>query len=192
MAGKRHKKVSSQIEPNRIAESGTDLLSMVYAELRPVASRLMSREQRGHTLSPTSLIHEAVIRLIRSTTPIGPTDRNSLFAAATRAMREVLVDYARRRHAVRRGGGRKRLQLDLVLDYFEDQKLDIVEVHEALERLSKLNYRQSEVVSLRYFGGMTVPEIAATLQVSVGTVERDWRIARAWLSQQLQGEDGVE
>lgn len=167
----------------------SDLLIKIYGELHPVASRLMLREQRGHTLSPTSLVHEAIIRMIRSTSSISSSDPRFLFAAAIRVMREVLVDYGRRRQAVRRGGGRKRLQLDLVVDYFREQQLDIGLVHEALERLAELNPRQSEIVSLRYFGGLTVPETAVMLGVSVGTVERDWRIARAWLSQHLRAGD---
>lgn len=167
----------------------SNMLLKVYGDLRPVASQLMQREQRGHTLSPTSLVHEAVVRMIRSATPIGSSDPRSLFAAATRVMREVLVDYARRRQAVRRGGGRKRLQFDLVVDYFKEQQLDIELVHEALERLAELSPRQSEIVSLRYFGGLTVPETASMLGISVGTVERDWRIARAWLSHYLRAGD---
>jgi RNA polymerase sigma factor (TIGR02999 family) len=104
-------------------------------------------------------------------------------------MREVLIDHARRRATARRGGGRQRVPLDAVVDYFEDQGLDLVAVHEALDRLAERNGRQAQVVTLRYFGGLTVPEIAEALGVSVGTVERDWRIARAWLSNELQVED---
>ena len=102
-------------------------------------------------------------------------------------MREVLIDHARRRAADRRGGGWRRVPLDLVVDYFEEQELDVVAVHEALDRLAELNERQSQVMTLRYFGGLTVPEVAAALGVSVVTVERDWRLARAWLRGQLRG-----
>jgi RNA polymerase sigma factor (TIGR02999 family) len=167
-----------------------DLIGQVYAELRRVASGLMRREHPGHTLSPTAVVHEAVIRLLGDAAFDRAGDRSYLFAAAARAMREVLIDHALRRATARRCGGRRRIPLDAVVDYFADQGLDLVAVHEALDRLAGLHGRQSQVVTLRYFGGMTVPEIAAVLEVSVGTVERDWRIARAWLSNVLR-EEGV-
>ena len=165
-----------------------DLIAQVYAELRRVAAGLMRREHPGHTLSPAAVVHEAVIRLLGEAAFDRAGDRSYLFATAARAMREVLIDHARRRATARRGGGRLRVPLDAVVDYFEDQGLDLVAVHEALDRLAERNGRQSQVVTLRYFGGLTVPEIAEALGVSVGTVERDWRIARAWLSNELRGE----
>ena len=157
----------------------SELLSRIYEELRRVAAGLMRRERADHTLSPTALVHEAVIRLLGDAAFDRAPDRSYLFAAAARAMREVLIDHARRRATARRGGGRRRIPLDAVVDYFADQGLDLVAVHEALDLLAGLHERQSQVVTLRYFGGMTVPEIAESLEVSVGTVERDWRIARA-------------
>jgi RNA polymerase sigma factor (TIGR02999 family) len=164
---------------------------MVYDELRQVAGRLMQRERTDHTLSPTAVVHEAVIRLLGEQVFDRAEDRGFLFASAARAMREVLIDHARRRTAGRRGGGdRRRVPLDSVVDYFEEQGLDIVAVHEALDRLAERNGRQAQVMTLRYFGGMTVPEIAAALGVSVVTVERDWRLARAWLAGQLGGTNG--
>ena len=104
-------------------------------------------------------------------------------------MREVLIDHARRRSTDRRGGGRRRAPLDLMVDYFEERDLDILAVHEALDRLATRNDRQAQVMTLRYFGGMSVPEVAAAIGVSVVTVERDWRLARAWLRSELRGED---
>jgi RNA polymerase sigma-70 factor, ECF subfamily len=148
---------------------------------------LMRRERTDHTLSPTAVVHEAVIRLLGEAVFDKAADRNFLFASAARAMREVLIDHARRRAAGRRGGGARRVPLDLVADYFQAQGLDVVAVHEALDRLAELNERQSQVMTLRYFGGLTVPEVAAALGVSVVTVERDWRLARAWLSGELEG-----
>jgi RNA polymerase sigma factor (TIGR02999 family) len=171
-------------------EARGELLARVYDELRQVASGLMRRERPGHTLSPTAVVHEAVIRLLGEAVFDKAADRSFLFAAAARAMREVLIDHARRRAAGRRGGGRQRVPLDLVVDYFEAQDLDLVAVHEALDRLAELNERQAQVMTLRYFGGMTVPEVAAALGVAVVTVERDWRLARAWLAGQLGGGDG--
>src|SRR3954447_10578935 len=167
----------------------SELIALIYDELRRVASRLMRRERSDHTLSPTAVVHEAVIRLLGEEVFDRSADRNFLFAAAARAMREVLIDHARRRAAGRRGGGRRRVPLDAVVDYFQGQGLDVVAVHEALDRLAELDERQAQVMTLRYFGGMTVPEVAAALGVSVVTVERDWRQARAWIRAQLRGGD---
>lgn len=163
-----------------------ELIGLVYDELRQVAARLMRHERPDHTLPPTAVVHEAVIRLLGDAVFDKAADRNFLFASAARAMREVLIDHARTRAADRRGGGWQRVPLDLVVDYFEEQGLDVVAVHEALDRLAELNERQSQVMTLRYFGGLTVPEVAAALEVSVVTVERDWRLARAWLRGQLR------
>ena len=165
------------------------LLGLVYDELRQVAGHLMRRERAGHTLSPTEVVHEAVLRMLGESVLDAAADRRYLFASAARAMREVLIDHARRRAAGRRGGGRHRVPLDAVVDYFQTEGLDIAGVHEALERLAELNRRQAQVMTLRYFGGMTVAEVAAALGVSSVTVERDWRVARAWLVGQLGGAD---
>jgi RNA polymerase sigma-70 factor, ECF subfamily len=167
-----------------------ELIALIYDELRRVASRLMHRERAGHTLPPTAVVHEAVIRLLGEGVFDRAADRNFLFASAARAMREVLIDHARQRAAARRGGGMRRVPLDSLVDYFEGQGLDLVAVHEALDRLAALDGRQAQVMTLRYFGGMTVAEVAAALGVSVTTVEQDWRLARAWLAGQLGGGDG--
>src|SRR5262249_26980020 len=137
-----------------------ELIALVYEELRQVASGFMRRERTGHTLSPTGVVHEAVIRLLRDGGFQKATDRSYLFAAASRAMREVLIEHARRRSAERRGGGRRRLPLDEAMDFFEEQGLDVLAVHEALDRLAELNERQARVVTLRCFGRLTVSEIA--------------------------------
>lgn len=163
-----------------------ELVDAIYEELRRVAAGMMGRERADHTLSPTAVVHEAVIRLLGEEVFERAEGRGFLFAAAARAMREVLIDHARKRSAARRGGKWRRMPLDRVVDYFEEQGLDVVAVHEALDRLAELNERQAQVMTLRYFGGLTVPEVAAALGVSVVTVERDWRLARAWLGPQLQ------
>jgi RNA polymerase sigma-70 factor, ECF subfamily len=165
-----------------------ELIAMVYDELRRVASGMMRRERTEHTLSPTAVVHEAVIRLIGDAVIESSPDRAFLFASAARAMREVLIEHARRRSTDRRGGGWRRAPLDLVVDYFEERDLDIVAVHEALGRLAEQHERQAQVMTLRYFGGMSVPEVATAIGVSVATVERDWRLARAWLRCELRGE----
>ncbi len=156
-----------------------ELLALTYDELRRVASRLMRRERAGHTLSPTAVVHEAVIRLLGEAVFDRAADRSFLFASTARAMREVLIDHARRRAADRRGGGMRRVPLDSVVDYFQGQGPDVVAVHEALDRLAALDGRQAQVITLRYFSGMTVADVAAALGVSVATVEQDWRLARA-------------
>jgi RNA polymerase sigma-70 factor, ECF subfamily len=163
-----------------------ELTSVVYDELRRVASRQMGRERTNATLSPTAVVHEAVNRLLGEEELENSTDQNYLFAAAAGAMRQVLVDHARRRNTDRRSGAGYRLPLDRVVDYFEKQGLDVAAVHESLERLAELSERQSQVVTLRYFGGMTIPEVATALGVSAVTVERDWRLARAWLGTELR------
>jgi RNA polymerase sigma-70 factor (ECF subfamily) len=167
-----------------------ELVALVYDELRRVATRLMRRERADHTLSPTAVVHEAVIRLLGESVLDTAADRSFLFASAARAMREVLIDHARRRSADRRGGNRRRVPLDAAVDYFEGQGLDVVAVHEALDRLAEVDARQAQVMTLRYFGGMTVSEVSEVLGVSKVTVERDWRLARAWLVGRLGGDEG--
>jgi RNA polymerase sigma-70 factor, ECF subfamily len=164
-----------------------EVIARIYDELRQVAARLMRRERASHTLSPTSVVHEAVLRLLDEAVFDRASDRDFLFAAAARAMREILVDHARRRATARRGGDWGRVPLDALVDYFEAQAIDVSEVHEAILRLTALDERQGQIVTLRYFGGLTVPEVASSLGVSVATVERDCRLARAWLYGQLRG-----
>ena len=190
MPDERERDLTILLEQARAGDEGAkrDIIALVYEELRRVAAHLMRRERPDHTLPPTAVVHEAVIRMVGEGVLDKAADRSFLFAAAARSMREILIDHARRRRADRRGGDRQRVPLDLVVDYFESQELDVVAVHEALDRLAKLNERQSQVITLRYFGGLTVPEVARALGVSVFTVERDWRFARAWLHGQLQGD----
>jgi RNA polymerase sigma-70 factor (ECF subfamily) len=166
-----------------------DLIMRVYDELRRVAVRLMRQERTDHTLSTTGVVHEAVIRLLDKSVFEKAADRNYLFAAAARAMRQVLVDHARRRSAVRHGGRLRRVPLDRIVDDLEEQKPDVVAVREALDRLAERNGRLAQVMTLRYFGQLTIPEVAAALAISPATVERDWRLARAWLRGQLRGRD---
>jgi RNA polymerase sigma-70 factor, ECF subfamily len=164
-----------------------DALARVYDELRRLATRLMRKERADHTLTPTAVVHEAVLRLLGAVN-LETSEREFLIARALRAMREVLIDHARRRGAVRRGGEWQRVALDDVVDYFADQNVDILAIHEALDRLAELSPRQSQAMTLRYFGGMTVPQVASALKVALVTVERDLRLGRAWLRGQLGGE----
>jgi RNA polymerase sigma factor (TIGR02999 family) len=161
------------------------LVTLVYDELRRVAGGLMQRERPGHTLQPTALVHEALLRMLNPAALGQTRNRAHLLIAAARAMRQVLVDHARKRTADKRGGGRTPLPLDSVLNYFAEQNLELLAVHEALDELAALHERQSQIVELRFFGGYTVEEIAEQLEVSVSTVESDFRKAAAFLRGRL-------
>ena len=163
------------------------LVRAIYGELRRTAGGLMRRERPGHTLQASALAHEALLRLLSGETLAEVSDRRHLYAAAAQAMRQVLVDHARRRNAGKRQGNRPRVPLDQLLASFDEQGLDVIDLHESLERLAQAHPRQAQVVTLRFFGGLSVPEIAESLDVSDTTVEGDWRFARAWLRGQLGG-----
>jgi RNA polymerase sigma factor (TIGR02999 family) len=165
-----------------------ELIELAYDQLRRIAGGMMRREKDDHTLQPTALVNEAVLRLLGQLEQISGKDRAYFFGAMATAMRRVLVDHARSRNAVRRGGGQyQRQDLDLTLDALEaESKIDLLDLDEAMKRLAEFNPRQSEIVSLRFFGGLSIPEIAEHLDVSVSTVEKNWRIARAWLHSTLE------
>jgi RNA polymerase sigma-70 factor (ECF subfamily) len=166
------------------------LVELVYQELRRLAAGLLRRERAGHTLQATALVHEALLRLHRPDALGGARNRSQFLAAAARAMGRVLVDHALRRAADKRGGGQSPLLLEEALDYSAEQRLDLLAIHEALDRLAELHARQAQVVELRFFGGYTVEEIAEQIQVSVSTVESDFRKATAFLRSQLVEESG--
>jgi RNA polymerase sigma factor (TIGR02999 family) len=182
--------VTMVLERARAGEAGArnQLMRLIYGELRQVAAGLMAGERPGHSLQPTALVHEAVLRLIGEEALTRAPNRRYVFAAAARAMRQILVDHARRRDAAKRGGGREEVPLDSVLERFDRRAIDLVALDDALERLAALSPRQSQVVTLRFFGGYSVPEVAKLLDVSPSTVESDFRLARAWLRRQLAGE----
>jgi RNA polymerase sigma factor (TIGR02999 family) len=161
------------------------LARLVYDELRRIAAGLMRQERTDHTLQPTALVNEAMLRLLSREGLEAVQNRKYFFGAAARAMRQVLVDHARSRAADKRGGGRALDTLDEVLAVFERQNLDLLALNEALDELARLSARQSQVVTLRFFGGLTVPEVAEQLDVSVATVESDFRLARAFLRSRL-------
>src|SRR5262249_44365942 len=133
------------------------------------------------------LVNEAVIRLLNGATFEKAPNRRYLIGAAAQAMRQILVDHARKRKADKRDGKWNRVPLDEALGYLEAERLDIIALNEALDRLRAIHDRQGQVVELRFFAGLSVPEVAGVLDVSVGTVEADWRFARAWLRLQLEG-----
>ena len=166
-----------------------ELVNLVYEDLRRQARRLMGRERPGHTLQTTGLLNEAYLRLFDQEQLAGLKNRVHFFGAAIRAMRRVLVEHARYRASKKRGGNQEVLPLDEALDAYEQQGIDIVALDEALDQLHAMNSRQYDVVSLRFFGGMSMPEIAEHLQISLSTVESDWRISRAWLKTKIADED---
>ncbi len=166
-------------------ETPTNLSNTVYAEIRRIAAAYMHKERPGHTLQPSDLMNEALQRLVRDGVFSHAPNRGYVFAAAAQAMRRVLVEHARARATQVRGGDWQRVALDDVMDSLTAQNVDVLALHEALERLAKLHPRQSQVVEMRYFGGFTYPEIAEQLGIAVPTAEGDFRMARGFLRRQL-------
>jgi RNA polymerase sigma factor (TIGR02999 family) len=163
------------------------LVGTIYSELRRIAGGLMRRERPDHTLQPSALVHEGLFQLLSGLTLVAAPDRRYLFTAIAQAVRRVLVDHTRGRGASKRPGSSTRIPLDVDLTAFDEKNVDVVALHESLERLARAHPRQAQVVELRFFGGLSVPEIADTLGVSDTTVESNWRFARAWLRGQLGG-----
>ena len=163
------------------------LVPLVYQELHRLASRYMRGERSGHLLQTTALVNEAYLRLYE-TDRIHWQDRNHFYAVAARAMRRVLVDFARARKQHKRNGGHQ-VSLDEALTIGSDRSADIVALDDALTTLAKLHQRQSQIVELRFFGGLTEPDIARVLGVSPRTVSSEWRLARSWLLRELNGND---
>jgi RNA polymerase sigma-70 factor, ECF subfamily len=163
------------------------LTPLVYAELRRLARSYMNRERPGHTLQTTALVHEAYTRLI-DTPRVNWQDRNHFFAVCSTLMRRVLVDHARSHGYVKRGGGVKLVSLAEARDVGHDGQVDLFALDEALTRLAALDPRKSQVVELRFFGGLTVDETAEVLHTSPDTVMRDWKFAKPWLMRELDAE----
>jgi len=160
------------------------LLPLVYQELRRLAHHQLQQERAGHSLQTTALVHEAYLRLAGQQ-EVDWQNRYHFFALAAQMMRRVLVDYARARQSEKRGGGAVQVSLSQAESKAEDRAAEVIALDEALSRLATLDRRQSQVIELRYFGGLSVEETAAVLQVSPSTVLGDWRQARAWLYLQL-------
>jgi len=166
-------------------QAAADLLPLVYDELRRLAAAHLAAESPGHTLQPTALVHEAYLRLI------GPSDetkwdgRGHFFAAAAQAMRRLLVETARRKRAIKRGG-RTRVDLDEAALAIPDTREDLLALDEALDRLAAADRQAAELVHLRYFAGLSIPEAAGVLGVSPRTADRLWAYARAWLHAEVR------
>jgi RNA polymerase sigma-70 factor (ECF subfamily) len=165
-----------------------ELTPLVYEELRRLAHRHMGGQRPGHTLQTTALVNEAYLRLADQTNPRWQ-NRAHFFAVAARAMRQILVSYARSQRAEKRGGGVLKIELDEAALVSPEESKQIVDLHEALETLATLDFRKAQVVELKYFGGLNYDEMAEVLKISPVTVRRDWRFAKAWLYTQLQNAD---
>ncbi len=163
------------------------LIPLVYSELRRLAAHYMRRERPDHTLQTTALVHEAYLRLAGRENKSWQ-DRAHFFAIAAEAMRSILVDHARAKQAARRGAGATIVPLDESRTPAPQQPEEMLAVDEALTRLARIDARQVRIVELRYFAGMTVPEVAEVLEISERTVMRDWYLAKAWLHGEMRKE----
>jgi len=180
-------------EITRLLDSASDgdaaaldrLIPLIYDDLRAMAHRRIAAEQDGHTLNTTAVVHEAYVRLVEASDR-GWRDRVHFFAVASRVMRHILIDYARMRRAEKRGGGIVPIPLGEVDGVTAPAVVDVLELHDALERLALHDPRLERVVECRFFGGMSMEETAAALGVSVRTATRDWRRARAYLYDELK------
>jgi len=164
------------------------LIPLVYQELRRLAKLYLKRERPGHSLQTTALVHEAYLRLIDSSR-VRWQNRAHFFAISAQLMRRILVDFARSRRYLKRGGAAQHVSLGEALDVAEARGGALVALDDALLALAKIDERKSRVVELRYFGGLSVEETAEALKVSTETVKRDWRLARTWLRRELAGKD---
>jgi len=162
-----------------------ELTPLVYEELRRLAHHFMEGQRPDHTLQTTALVDEAYLRMADQTKPSWQ-NRAHFFAVAARAMRQILVNYARSKRAQKRGGGALKVELDEAAIVSPEQSQAIVDLHEALERLGTLDSRKARVVELKYFGGLNHDEIAEVMKISAVTVRRDWVFAKAWLYNELQ------
>lgn len=186
-----HQSTERQITEQLLAWSGGDPTAMdrvicaVYQELRRMADGYLRREIPGHTLQPTALVHEAWLRLIDQTR-VTWQNRAQFFGVAAQVMRRILVDHARSKHREKRGGECIRLPLDEAMHLNSERAVELIALDDALQSLAEIDPRKSQVVELRYFAGLSVEETADVLQVSPQTVLRDWKLAKAWLFQQVQ------
>lgn len=177
---------SRREDPRRVGAS--DLLPLVYAELRAIAAQRLRSERRDHTLQPTALVHEAFLKLEQGGAGLEFKDRTHFMATAARAMRQILVDHARARLAVKRGGAIRRVSLnEAAMIFIDDRVEDVLAVNRALEKLAAVDAVAADIVEMRFFGGLRDVEIAAQLGCSERWVRKQWAFARAWLLRELDG-----
>ena len=160
------------------------LIPAVYQELRRMADYYLRGEQSGHSLQPTALVHEAYLRLIDQT-QVEWQNRAHFFGVAAQMMRRILIDHAKAKHRVKRGGTAPRVSLDESVNFSQERAAELLALDDALQVLGQLDERKSRIVELRYFGGLTVEETAQVLGVSDKTVMRDWKLAKAWLYDEI-------
>jgi RNA polymerase sigma-70 factor, ECF subfamily len=162
-----------------------ELTPLVYKELRQLAASYLRKERQGHTLQPTALVHEAYLRLVAQASPTWQ-NRSHFFGVAARLMRQILVDHARRRQANKRAGSKVKVPLEEAVSFQYERGKDLLALDSSLTALEKLDARKCRAVELRYFGGLSMDEIAQALDVSAVTVRRDLRMAEAWLHKEMQ------
>lgn len=165
-------------------EALDQLMPLVYDELHRLAGAYLRRERREHTLQPTALVNEAYLKLVRQRT-IRWQNRAQFFGVAAQLMRRILVDHARANYAAKRGGDRVNVSLKNIGAFGTQGEADVLALHDVLNRLEEIDPDQSRIVELRFFGGLTIEETAEVMQVSHSTVEREWKIAKAWLKREL-------
>ncbi|MBV9008162.1 MAG: sigma-70 family RNA polymerase sigma factor [Verrucomicrobia bacterium] len=182
---------SAQENVTQLLLAGTpqpeQLAAIVYDELRAIARRYLERERAGHTLQATALVHEAYVRLVDETR-VSWQNRAHFLGVAAQVMRRVLVDYARAHRSLKRGGTAETLVLEDQMELAGEESIDLVALDDALRDLAAIDPRQSQIVELRFFGGLTVAETAHVLDISPRTIKREWRVARAWLRREIFGE----
>jgi RNA polymerase sigma factor (TIGR02999 family) len=165
-----------------------ELMSLVYEELRKLAHNFFLNERIGHTLEPTALVHEAYLRLAENSLP-SDMDKTHFLAVCAKIMRHILIDYARQKNRLKRGGGQgKKVEINSSIPMGDMDVVDIVALNEAIEKLAALDQREADVVELRIFAGLSVQAIAQVLGVSRRTIEGDWTHAKAWLKNELSGD----
>jgi RNA polymerase sigma factor (TIGR02999 family) len=177
-------RILSAIEQGDQSAAG-ELLPLVYEELRKLAAARLAREQPGQTLQATALVHEAYLRLVDGTQAQHWNSRGHFFGAAAEAMRRILIGQARRKASIKAGGERQRVSLSDVEPEIQGPQLDLIALDEALEQLAARDARAAALVKLRFFAGLTMPQAAEALGVSVATVENDWAYAKSWLRLQM-------
>ncbi len=165
-----------------------ELMPLVYEELRRLAHKCIRRERPGHTLQTSVLVNEAYLRLVDQKN-IHWQDRAHFFGIAARLMRQILVDYARQRGSAKRGGDARRVPLDEAMIVSEERAADVVALDDALKSLAEIDPRKSQIVELRFFGGLSIEEAAEVLKVSPGTIMREWTLAKAWLRREMTADE---
>jgi RNA polymerase sigma factor (TIGR02999 family) len=168
--------------------AGEQLFADIYTELRAVAAQYLHRERKNHTLQPTALVHEAYLKLLGQTRADWQ-GRAHFLAIASQAMRQILVDHARRRGAAKRGGNRHRIALDGNLVIESNRDVDLLALEDALTKLTRLDPRQAQMIELRFFAGLSIAEVAKVIGMSKRSAEREWTMVRAWLRRELSARD---